>query len=247
VNSPIGLSLSYPGYFAIAFLHDDGTFSITLNHDGTDPRLRGLRDERSFEAVVRSIPQLAAWIDPIRSRPLTPVLPGGRLYNSYRGQLGATGRPALPGLISVGDAVCTTTPLAGRGVTLGFMQACALVGCLDRWGRDIESATTEFDRWCTDNIRPWFTDHLSTDSDRLRRWAGGDVDVKRRLPSDLVVAAAGVDPGLRPVVDPYARMDAGPASLLAVEPRAREIFARGWRPEVPPGPSRDELAELCAV
>ena len=30
-------------------------------------------------------------------------------------------------MISVGDAVCTTTPLAGRGVTLALMQARALV------------------------------------------------------------------------------------------------------------------------
>jgi hypothetical protein len=42
-------------------------------------------------------------------------------------------------------------------------------------------------------------------------------------------------------------MDALPASLDAVEPRAREIFAAGWRPAVPVGPTRDELADLCAA
>ena len=72
---------------------------------------------------MRAIPQLAEWIDPARSQPITPVLPGGRMYNSYRGQLDGSGKPVLPGLISVGDAVCTTTPLAGRGVTLALMQA----------------------------------------------------------------------------------------------------------------------------
>jgi hypothetical protein len=39
------------------------------------------------------------------------VLPGGKLFNGYRGQLDPAGRPATPGMISVGDAVCTTTPL----------------------------------------------------------------------------------------------------------------------------------------
>lgn len=49
--------------------------------------------------------------EPRRARPIAPVLPGGKLFNGYRGQLDPAGRPATPGMISVGDAVCTTTPL----------------------------------------------------------------------------------------------------------------------------------------
>jgi 2-polyprenyl-6-methoxyphenol hydroxylase-like FAD-dependent oxidoreductase len=245
VNSPIGLSLNFPGYFAIAFLHDDRTFSITFAHDGADRRLRQLRYDEVFEAAVRAVPRLSDWTDPRRARPIAPVLPGGKLYNGYRGQLDLAGRPATPGLISVGDAVCTTTPLAGRGVTLALAQARALIGALDQHGSDIDSATTQFDHWCTENIRPWFDDHRRADADRLRRWSGGDVDTSRRLPSDLVVAAAAADDTLRAAVEPYARMDALPASLDAVEPRAREVFAAGWRPAVPDGPTRAELAELC--
>ncbi|MHC9296006.1 FAD-dependent oxidoreductase [Mycobacterium sp. LTG2003] len=246
VNSPIGLSLSFPGYFAIAFLHDNHTFSVTINHDGSDPRLRGLRQEGVFETSVRAIPGLADWVDANRSHPITPVLPGGRLYNSYRGQLDQTGRPALPGLISVGDAVCTTTPLAGRGVALGLLQARSLAGAIERCGIDISSAADEFDAWCAANIKPWFADHVVADADRMRRWSGGDVDVSRRLPSDLIVAAAAADSSVRAVVEPYAQMTALPDSLLAAEPRARQLYASGWRPPVPPGPSRDELAAICA-
>lgn len=246
VNSPIGLSLSYPGYLAIAFLHDNGTFSVTINHDGSDPRLRGLREAGAFETSVLAIPGLAEWVDPNRSHPITPVLPGGRLYNSYRGQLDETGRPVLPGLISVGDAVCTTTPLAGRGVALGLLQARALVSAVERCGVDISRATAEFDAWCVGNIKPWFADHVVADADRIRRWSGGDVDVSRRLPSDLIVAAAAADPGLWAIIEPYAHMTALPDTLLAAEPRARQLYASGWRPDVPPGPSRDELAAICA-
>jgi len=46
------------------------------------------------------------------------------------------------------------------------------------------------------------------------------------------------------VVGPYLSMDALPATLAQIEPRAREIFARGWRAPTPPGPSRDDLVEL---
>jgi 2-polyprenyl-6-methoxyphenol hydroxylase-like FAD-dependent oxidoreductase len=245
VNSPIGLSLNFPGYFAIAFLHDDRTFSITVAHDGTDRRLRRLRYEEVFETAVGAIPGLAEWTDPRHARPIAPVLPGGKLYNSYRGQFDAAGQLATPGMISVGDAVCTTTPLAGRGVTLALAQARALIGAFDEHGSETYSAANQFDHWCTENIRPWFDDHRHADTDRMRRWSGGDVDTTRRLPSDLVVAAGAADDTVRAAVEPYARMDALPASLDSVEPRAREIFEAGWRPAVPDGPTHAELAELC--
>jgi hypothetical protein len=173
-------------------------------------------------------------------------LPGGRLYNTYRGQLDAAGRPVLPGLISVGDAVCTTTPLAGRGVTLALMQARELVRILDVNDRDITTATMQFDHWSLRRVRPWFDDHRYIDSDRMRRWSGGDVDVSRPLPSDLIVAAAQADPALKDLVDPYTTMDALPASLAPAQARAREIYASGWRPPGPDGPTREQLSSVVS-
>jgi hypothetical protein len=148
-------------------------------------------------------------------------------------------------MISVGDAVCTTTPLAGRGVALALLQAGELVRILDD-EHDIASATIEFDQWCTDHIRPWFDDHRYTDADRVRRWSGQDVDLPRPLPSDLIVAAADADPALSAIVGPYRSMDALPASLAPAERRAREIYASGWRPPVPEGPTRDELSAVVS-
>ena len=245
VNAPIGLSLGYDRHFAIAFLHDDRTFSVTFAHDGADSRLRALRRADVFAAAAAAVPGLGEWTDPGRSAPISDVLPAGRIHNRYRAQTDHAGRPWTPGLVSVGDAVCTTTPLAGRGVTLGLWQARRLVDLLDA-GHDIGDITAEFDAWCSDAIRPWFDDHCHSDADRQRRWAGGDVDVTRALPSDLIVAAAAVAPEITASTDPYARMDALPASLESVEPIARAHFARGWRPAPPEGPPRDRLAEICA-
>lgn len=243
VNSPIGLSLSLGGYFAVAFLHDGGNFSVTITHDGTDSRLHTLRHPDVFEAAVRAIPMLAEWVDPRRAYPTTSVLPGGRLHNSYRGQLDDAGRPVRPGLIRVGDAVCTTTPLAGRGVTLAFRQAQALVTFLSR-DSDTDTVTADFDGWCRTHIRPWFLDHVRCDGDRLRRWGGGDVDLGSPLPSDLVVAAAAADSTMRSQVIPYDRMAALPASLDPLQRRAKAVYATGWRPPVAAGPDRHELAAL---
>lgn len=246
MNSPIGLSLGFPGYVAIAFLHDNGAFSITFIHDGVDKPLRLLRRDEVFDDAVRAVPLLADWIDPARPQPISRALPGGRLYNTYRGQLDGVGRPALSGLISVGDAVCTTTPLAGRGVTLALMQARELVRIFETHDTDIPTATTQFDHWCRRHIRPWYDDHRYTDSDRLRRWSGGDVDLGRRLPSDLIVAAADADPALKDLVGPYITMDALPASLSQAHARARQIYAAGWRPPVPDGPTREEFSAVVS-
>lgn len=245
VNSPVGLSLSLSGYFAVAFRHDGGTFSITITHDGTDPRVRTLRHAAVYESVVGAIPLLAEWIDPWRAYPITPVLPGGQLYNSYCGQLDDAGRPRLPGLVAVGDAVCTTTPLAGRGVTLGLLQSRALIEFLTSCAGDDDLAVATFDGWCRRWIRPWFLDHVVCDADRLRRWAGGDVDLTRPLPSDLIVAAAQKDATLRGAVADYDSMSALPSSLDDLQVRARAVYASGWRPTLAEGPDREELAQLC--
>ena len=247
VNTPIGMMVGYPHYMAIVFRHDGPTFSVLLACAAADRPLRALREPEVFSAAERMIPHVAEWIDPARSRPIGPVRPGAGFNNSYRGQLDAAGAPALPGLIAVGDAVCTTTPLAGRGVALSLLQAHRLVDLVQTHPGDPAAVALALEDWCTAHIRPWFDDHLYTDADRVRRWAGGEIDLTRPLPSDLIAAAAEADPSLGAVIGPYEGMLTLPSSLDAIEPRVRELYAGGWRPKPFPGPTRDELVELCAA
>jgi hypothetical protein len=205
-----------------------------------------LRFHDVFEAAVRAVPVLAAWTAADRARPIGAVLPGGRLRNVYRGQLDDGGAVALPGLVRVGDAVCMTNPTAGRGVATSLLQVRHLMTLLDEHRSDVETVTLLFDRWCEAWIRPWFDDHMHADPQVVRRWAGQDVDPSRRLPSDLIVAAAEADPSMMRVVGPYLMMGALPETLAQVEPRAREIYAGGWRPARPDAPTRDELVEAIA-
>ena len=58
------------------------------------------------------------------------------------------------------------------------------------------------------------------------------------------MTAARVDPEIMGAIGPYLSMAAGPESLQAVEPRARAVFATGWRPGYDAGPSRRELVAL---
>ncbi len=246
MSMPIAGVAFYPGYGVIAFPHDDGVFSALVLRSGNDRSFTGLREVAAFEAAAAAVPLLAAWTDPERAAPITGVLPGGRLYNSYCGQLDERGAVPLPGLVFVGDAVCTTNPSAGRGVATSLMQARQLLALLDEDATDPESCTRAFDAWCAGAIRPWFDDHVTCDAGLAARWAGADVDLDRPLPADLIGAAVEVEPSLMRVVGPYQAMQALPGTLAEVEPRVHEIYAGGWRPPVPAGPTRAELAELVA-
>ena len=242
--SPIGWQADLDGYQAIIFIHEHGIFSVLLVRPTADPALSQLRHEAAFTAVCQAIPGLAAWVHPDRSRPITPVLPGGLLLNAYRGQTGHNGRLALPGLVFVGDAVATTTPTFGRGITTTLLQAQQLLRLIDEHGPDTDAIGESFDAWCTEQIKPWVDDHVHMDESTRRRWAGEDVDLRQSLPSDLILAAAEADPAIRAAIGGYLRMTALPSSLLAVEPRARALYANGWRPRPASGPGRDELADI---
>ncbi len=247
VNSPVGLVANLDGYQVVVFLHDNRTFSTLIARLASDHQLAQLRDERAFDVACQAIPALTTWTRPDRSRPITSVLPGGRLTNSYQGQRDAAGAVALPGLIFVGDAVCTTTPTAGRGVATSLMQAQQLLVLLDRHGDDLAGCSLDLEDWCDANIQPWFDDHVAMDAAQVSRWSGHDIDLTKPLPSDLIVMAAAVDPTIIDIATPYLAMAAPPSSLLAVEPKARQVYETGWRPDVPPGPSRDELASLVTT
>jgi hypothetical protein len=174
------------------------------------------------------------------------VFPGGSLLNHYRGQRRTDGRPLLSGLVSVGDAVGTTTPNFGRGITLALMQAERLLADVDGHGADLDAVRDSFDAWCTDVIAAWVRDHVDMDTARVARWSGTDVDLSEPLPSDLILSAAQRDPDIAGAIGPYLSMTAGPASLDPLQEPGRRVYETGWRPAYTEGPTRDELARIVS-
>ncbi len=242
MSNPLAWQADFDGYQAILFLHERGYFSVLLVRPTADATLKPLRVEAAFEAACRAIPGLAEWTDPERALPATDVLPGGELRNAYRGQRGVDGQPVVPGLVSIGDAVATTTPIFGRGVATTFLQADRLLTLLD--SEDSDTVAAPFDAWCQQNMLPWVLDHVRMDTDLVRRWQGGDVELGQRLPSDLILAAAQADPRIDDATGGYYSMRALPDSLDPVEPLARAVYESGWRAPYSPGPTRDELVDI---
>jgi flavin-dependent dehydrogenase len=236
-GTTVPMAQSYQGYLAIVFPQDAGTLSTLIVRRADDHELSALRYADRFDAAARAIPHLSRWTDDERFEPLGAVMPGGGLSNTYRKQAD------LPGLLSVGDAVCTTNPAAGRGISLGLAQAAALLGLLEEGDIDIAG---RFQAWCDERIRPWFDDHVHWDATLLRRFRGEDIDVESRIPSDVICAAAQIDATIAPAAQQYLAMAALPRVLDVAEERARAALRTGWRPPVGDGPTRDELADTIA-
>ena len=233
----------YRGYLAMVFPQDAGTLSALIVRPTADDTLAPVRLGHCFDAAAALIPQLAPWTDPGRFEPITGVMAGGGLTNTYRGQLDEHGRVAISGLFFTGDAVCTTYPAAGRGVSLGLRQAQTLTGLLAGRG-DPRDAAERFDAWCTAHIRPWYEDHRHVDAAMLGRMAGGDIDPEAPIPSDVICAAAEVDPTIWAAAGPYLAMQAPPSALGPVQDKARAVLRTGWRPPYAGGPTCGQLAEL---
>jgi 2-polyprenyl-6-methoxyphenol hydroxylase-like FAD-dependent oxidoreductase len=246
LTSPLAWQADLDGWQVLVFPHEQGHFSVVLIRPTADSALKDLRHAAAFDSACRAVPGLAAWTDPERAEPVTDVLPGGPLRNAYRGQQTREGRPCLPGLVSVGDCVATTTPIFGRGVTTTFVQILRLLTLLDG-GHEPAHVAEPFDAWCEENMRPWVADHVAMDTDSVRRWEGGDVDVTRRLPSDLILAAGAADPAILRGTGGYVSMLGLPSSLDPVEPLARAVYETGWRAPLPPGPNRSELRGIVAA
>jgi 2-polyprenyl-6-methoxyphenol hydroxylase-like FAD-dependent oxidoreductase len=244
--NPIAWQGDYDGYMVLVFVHEAGIFSVLVVRPTDDRSLLPLRHEAAFEAACRAVPGLAAWTDPDRSRPITPVLPGGTLLNGYRGQRGPDGDLALPGLLFVGDAVCTTTPNFGRGIATSLLQVTEVLRLVDEHDEDLVAVAELFDAWCEQQMRPWVEDHVRMDDALRRRWSGEDVDLSQPLPSDLVLSAAAADPAIGAHIGPYLTMTGLPSCLDEAQPLARAVYESGWRPPFTPGPTRAELGELVS-
>lgn len=235
MTNPLAWQADLDGYQVIVFRHEQGVFSVLVVRPVDAPDLALLRHEAAFDAACAAIPGLDAWTDPERAEPVTPVLPGGALVNHFRRQSG------VRRLVHVGDAVATTTPMFGRGITTSLLQVRELLRLLDDGCGPDDGLGAAFDGWCEREMRPWVADHVGMDDAMLDRWAGRDLDLDARLPSDRILAAAEVDPAIGAAAGPYLAMLAGPDSLAAVEPLARRVYASGWRPAPAPGPTRAEL------
>jgi 2-polyprenyl-6-methoxyphenol hydroxylase-like FAD-dependent oxidoreductase len=235
------------------FPGDNGTFAGLVAIPPGDQSLKILRDTRAFEAATATLPALDAWTNTEMSEPITDVLPMGSLQNTLLAP--ADDRPPAIGLISVGDAICHTDPVASLGLSFALIHGRHLVAVLNEHASDLGEAALAFDALARPEMEERFAYVSAIDETRRRLWSGEKIDYVHADGGAypfFTYAATGVasvaDGDLfrtllrrNYFLDPLEVLDRDPARQLGLEQFYAELASAG-RP--PAGPPRDELIDV---
>ena len=119
-----------PMYFS-GSAGDASTICFLLAPPTWDRDLRALRDNECWDAVARSLPAVAPWLEDSRTVPITDVLVMAGHHNVLREPV-VDGLPSVLGYLPVGDALCITDPIYAWGASLAVTQAFAAASALSR-------------------------------------------------------------------------------------------------------------------
>lgn len=232
---------------------DNGTWALAIVTGSIDKQLRSLREVDRWEAVVRSLPLVAHWLDG------TPIEDGvgviAHLEDRYRG-FAVDGRPLATGVVAVADSWACSNPANGRGSSIGMLHALTLRGQLRAVGLDDPAAFAEaFHSATAETVEPWYRATLATDRHRLAEIESGILgeiydpqDPQYQLEKALEAAVSQDPDCLRALLD-----------IALVLRTPEEVFARpglrdktlqlgsGWREAQPLGPTREQLLALASA
>ena len=231
---------------------DNGTWAVALVTGSTDTALRGLREPAAWEAVVRSLPLIAHWLDG------TPIDDGvgvmARLEDRYRAFV-IDGAPVATGVVAVADSWACSNPTNGRGASIGMLHALTLRDTLRTAGLDDPAAfAAAFHAATARDIEPWYRATLAIDRHRAAEIEAG-MRGERYDPPDpdfqldrALEAAVGADPDcLRAYLDIRFVLCTPDQALASQDLRRRALkLGAGWRDRQPLGPGRDELVALAS-
>ncbi|MHB8507344.1 MAG: NAD(P)/FAD-dependent oxidoreductase [Candidatus Dormibacteria bacterium] len=175
---------------------DNRTHCVLLGVPAWDREYRELRNEEVFEAVLRGIQPLAAYVADDFAEPITGILAMGDIENVRR-HYARDGHPLLPGLVGIGDSYCHTDPLFGWGASFAVAHAAALAGAVAAGGSPA-AIGMRLEAAIAPEADEAFTVASLEDDARARDWRGEPLN----LDPDIDIAAF-----VRKVVSPGAAVD----------------------------------------
>jgi 2-polyprenyl-6-methoxyphenol hydroxylase-like FAD-dependent oxidoreductase len=150
------------------FPGDAGNFAIIVCLHKSETELReAIKDGARFDAVCRSIPGLAPWLEEGKVQPTTEPFGIGDIRAVWRHYV-VDGRPLVKNFFAVGDAELRTNPLYGRGCSTSILHAHILADVLMASEDPVERAVA-FDARTEEELRPIFTTSLTEDRNGIRR------------------------------------------------------------------------------
>ncbi|MFD8321025.1 NAD(P)/FAD-dependent oxidoreductase [Kitasatospora purpeofusca] len=225
---------STPFALAGVFPSDNDTFAVNVVVSTTDPTRGALTDPAVFEAVARSFPATAAWLD-LAAEPLSDVLAMAGLDNRWTSLVDDAG-PVVTGLVNVGDSLVHTNPTLGHGAALGLRAAQYLAGHVEETVADPGG----YHDWTVRALRPWFDAQVAADRVAAQRLAEGAESTDRRAAA--LAACAFDDPVVMRARAQVRHLLRTPGEAYATDEVDRSVTA--WlaaRPDFEPthdGPTR---------
>ncbi|HJT38502.1 MAG TPA: FAD-dependent monooxygenase, partial [Actinomycetota bacterium] len=150
-------------FHTISVPTDNETWCVAIICLSGDKPMKALRDNDTWERVVRSVPHLSHWID---GDALDDVIPMAGTMDRYR-RFVLDEQPVVTGLIAVGDAWACTNPTAGRGLSLGVGHAVELRDRARAHFDDPYRLALEFDAATEAKFTPWYRQQIERDQERV--------------------------------------------------------------------------------
>lgn len=242
------------------FPGDNGCFSVTLCVPEVEEELRkAVVDPATFDAICRSLPGVAAWIDEARAEAVSRVFGMGELENRWR-DFAPGGEPAVLGFFALGDSLVRTNPLYGRGCSFAAVAAELLADALAATSDPAERARL-YRAGIEREIRPYYDVMRKADRQAIRRarqalLPTGRPSLRARIiksfVEDGITVAVRSDPdllraslkGFHMLEDPRAwlRRPGNLMRVLGYWARGRKRNAAAYRPKLEP-----ERAEMLAA
>lgn len=248
------------GYVAYAgFYGDNRTVSITFGVPTADRELlAALRDERAWEAAIRTLVPLGPWTSDGLCDPISGVESMARLRNRVR-RFVVDGQPVAPGLVVIGDAGFSTNPWYGKGCSTAGIAADALTDALAEHGRDRTAIARAMDDMVSDQLVPHYELSCRQDADRIglhdAALSGRPPDPAASAARDFVlnglIPATRTDPDVfRAFFRSFNMLDDPRALFADAQVMGAAGAAHATKDQRPPlptlGPPREELLVVCA-
>jgi len=247
---PIALGGLLQDYGSISILTlpaDNGTWGIGVITSSRDTAMRKLSDTETWEAVVKSYPLVAHWLDgaPIDEQPVVMA----KIEDRHRSFV-IDGSPVATGVVPIGDSWACTNPSVGRGISVGTIQAVAFRDAL-RSAADPLGVVMGWDAATRQEAEPWFQATLDYDHARLAAIEAvidgreAPADPGRELTEALKVAAFADPDCFRAFLDTVSALKL-PRDVLADEDLLAKVtsLGAGWRDAPILGPDRAALLSV---
>jgi flavin-dependent dehydrogenase len=153
----------YSNFSVLTLPGDNDTWSVTLFAATGDAPLKEFRRNEVLQRVVAACPLNAHWLD---GTPITDVVAMAGILDKYR-RFVVDDEPVVTGYAAVGDAWACTNPSAGRGMSVGAIQAAALRDVARGYLEDPVGFALRYDAETQRQVAPYFFDQLADDRFRI--------------------------------------------------------------------------------